>query len=104
MRFVDWVREKRKTMKYHEIAAMLGVHPSYLGHIKNGKFTISKKFAEKVEQASEGLCKKEEIVFEIVDPKEEWEDEDAVVAEEESNSAEESCSQDPIEKLRRALC
>lgn len=78
MRFVEWVREKRKTMKYHEIAALLNVHPSYLGHIKNGKYQLSKKFAEKVEEASNGLCKKEEIVFEKVDPNESWGDDELV--------------------------
>lgn len=115
MRFVEWVREKRKTMKYHEIAAELNVHPSYLGHIKNGKFTISKKFAEKVEEASGGLCKKEEIVFEVVDPKESWGDDDLVEEKRacQGDARAKHCStaeaqdihdQDPIERLRHYLC
>lgn len=75
MKFIEWVMEQSKTKKWHEIASDLGVHPSYLGHIKNGHFAISKKFAEKVEAASRGLCKKEDVVFEKI-TKEIWEEYD----------------------------
>ena len=36
------------------------------------------KRSEKVEEASNGLCKKEEIVFEKVDPNESWGDDELV--------------------------
>jgi len=61
MKLSEWQKNKRKTDI--EIAGIVGVHRSYICHIKAGRRIPSPRVALAIEQATGGKVTKEELLW-----------------------------------------
>lgn len=66
MNLQQW--QKEKTISNAELAEFIGVHVSYLSHLRKGRRKVSPELALKIEELTDGAVDKLELLYPSKEP------------------------------------